>query len=179
MLTLCETFSFSWEQKEKSPEIRLRHRLGRWDEQVNSVTAPSTMKWEHRNNHCRSERLFWKYGHCRDTPQNNPFIENRLTWSENIHEKENNIKIYIFFFLERIEARLMDLPTFGDHYWCLKQCLFHVLRKLKNGASYVKGPSVKPWKRDSCWQAGHGISPYISAVTSTGFFSFTWTSFQF
>lgn len=27
-------------------------------------------------------------------PQNDPFVEKRWTWSENIREKENNIKIY-------------------------------------------------------------------------------------
>lgn len=52
-------------------------------------TAPSWIQWEHHTTTVGQRD-------CRDTTQNDHLIENRLTWSENIHEKENNIKIYIF-----------------------------------------------------------------------------------
>lgn len=57
MLTLWETRSFLWGQKEKRLEVRLWNQLGRGDGQV-AVTAPSAMRWDHHSRHCRSERLF-------------------------------------------------------------------------------------------------------------------------
>lgn len=118
-------------QKEKSPEVRLCNQVGRGDEQVNSVPAPSI----------HNEMEAWQQPQLVKKTVLEIWSLQRYSSKWSLRWKQiNTIRKYpwkrkqyknLHFFSERIEARLMDMPKFRDYYECSKQCLFHVLRKLK------------------------------------------------